>query len=348
LIRTITILFVVLPVLALAGACGGDDDAAPNGTAGATATDGATPGDSPAYSAVVVTTEQTVGENRFSVGVIDNAENAPVGGAQVSLRFFKVLEGGQGELRGEAVADEISMERGFIDEETGEFVGSDPITLYVAFPEFDEAGDWGVEISGTVDGNEIGPITLGFEVLEPDAVLSVGDPAPKSRQTLASDVDDISEIESMVPPDPMHDMTIEDAVTSGRPTVILFGTPAFCETLTCGPVMQTVMLPLYDQYNEQANFIHVEPYFVEEARSGQGFCAVPAFNVQLARAGVPEGPGMCPQLPEEELEAVGESWNLTTEPVIFVVDGEGIIAGKFEAVTGLDEVEQALTTVLGQ
>lgn len=335
---------IFLVVLALAGACGGDDDA---GTDGATATDEATPGDSPAYSGVVVTTMQAVGENRFSVGVIDNAENAPIGGADVSLRFFKVLEGGQGELRGEAEAEEISMERGYIDEETGEFVGVDPITVYIAYPEFDETGDWGVEISGTVDGNEIGPITLAFKVLEADAVLSVGDPAPKSRQAIASDVDDISEIDSMVPPDPMHDMTIEDAVTSGRPTVILFGTPAFCETLTCGPVMQTIMLPLYEEYSEQANFVHVEPYFVEEARSGQGLCAVPAFNVQLARAGVPEGPGMCPLLPEEELEAVGESWNLTTEPVTFVVDGEGIIAGKFEAVTGLEEVERVLVTELG-
>lgn len=109
--------------------------------------------------------------------------------------------------------------------------------------------------------------------------------------------------------------------------------------------MQSVMMPLYEEYREQANFIHVEPYLVEEARRGEGLCAVPAFNVELARAGISEGGGACPHQEEEELEAAGESWNLTVEPVIFVVDGGGHIAGKFEGVTGLEEVERVLTSL---
>lgn len=350
--RALLVLLLGGLLLTAAAACGGGDDDEQTPEAGSpTSTSQATTGDTPsaneqAYSGVVVTTEHVVGENRFSVGVIDNAESAPIGGADVDLRFFKVSADGQGELRSEAAADEVSMQRGYIDEETGELVASGEISVYVAYAEFDEAGDWGVEITGTVDGNEIGAITLGFQVQEPDAVLSVGDPAPKSKQALASDVDDTSEIDSMVPPDPMHDLTIEDAVTSGSPSVILFGTPAFCETQTCGPIMQAVMLPLYEQYREQANFIHVEPYFLEAARSGVGFCAVPAFNAEFARQGIGEGSGTCEPVPEADIEAVGQSWNLTVEPVIFVVDSEGIIAGKFQAVTGLEEVEAVLTPLL--
>lgn len=339
---------ILLMVLAMLAACGGDDDGGegPTGDDGPSATDSGTPADSPEYSGVIVTTELTTGPNRFSVGVIDNSSNQPIQGAEVSLRFFKVLEGNQAELRSEAEAREVSMQRGYIDEQTGELVGDGEIAVYVANPEFDEIGDWGVEISGTAAGNEIEPITLAFQVQDPEAVLNVGDPAPKSRQTLASDVDDISEIDTMQPPDPMHDVTIEDAVMSGMPTVILFGTPAFCETQTCGPVMQSVMLPLYDEYGSQANFIHVEPYFVEEARTGAGFCPVPVFNAEFARRGIGEGSGTCTPVPEEEIEAAGESWNLTVEPVIFVVDGEGNIAGKFEAVTGPEEVEQVLAGLL--
>ncbi|MFQ5808232.1 MAG: hypothetical protein ACE5JM_01325 [Armatimonadota bacterium] len=336
-------------VLALAVACNGGGDGGDQTPAGApspTASPQASPTGEATYSGVVVTTEHATGANRFSVGVIDNERNEPIAGAAVAFRFFKLTAAGEGELRSQSDAREVAMPRGYIDEDTGELVGSGSISVYVANPEFDEAGDWGVEITGTVDGNTIGPINLPFTVAPPEEVLNVGDPAPKSRQTLASDVEDIAEIDSMRPPDPMHDMTIEDAVTSGRPTVILFGTPAFCETLTCGPVMDTVMLPLYEKYQEQANFIHVEPYFLEEARSGMALCAVPAFNVELARAGVGEGEGACPELSEEELAAVGESWNLTTEPIIFVVDGGGIIAGKFEAVTGPEEVEQVLSDVL--
>lgn len=351
-LRRLAVAVGVISIVTLltAAACGGgDDDEQTPETGGPTSTSQATAeatqsGDEQAYSGVVVTTEQVVGENRFSVGVIDDAEGQPIQGAEVSLNFFKVTEDGQGELRSEADTEEVVMDRFYIDEETGETVGSGQIAVYVAHPEFDEEGNWGVQVTGTTaEGDTIGPINLAFEVLSPDSVLNAGDPAPKSRQTLASDVDDISEIDTMQPPDPMHDMTIEDAVTSGRSTVIIFGTPAFCETLTCGPVMQTVMLPLYDQYQGQANFIHVEPYFVEEARTGMGFCAVPAFNVNLARAGVPEGPGTCPSLTEEELTSVGESWNLTTEPIIFVVDADGNIAGKFEAVVGPEEVESLLT-----
>jgi hypothetical protein len=57
--------------------------------------------------------------------------------------------------------------------------------------------------------------------------VGVGDPAPRSVQTILSDVFDIKEIDTFDPPKPdMHDMTIADAVTSGKPSVIVFATPA--------------------------------------------------------------------------------------------------------------------------
>ena len=106
------------------------------------------------------------------------------------------------------------------------------------------------------------------------------------------------------------------------------------------------MLPLYDKYAGQANFIHVEPYFLEALRTGAGLCAVPAFNINFARAGVAEGPGPCPSLSEEELLAAGESWNQRIEPIIFVVDSQGNIAGKLEAVASPEEVEDLLSELL--
>jgi hypothetical protein len=339
--------------LTAAAACGGDGDSQTTRTIDwpSTAADGAPTGEatngSSAYSGVIVTVDLATGPNRFAVAVIGNESIQPVQGADVSLRFYKLLQGNEGELRAEAEAQEVIMDRFYVDEVTGRTVGSGQIAVYVANPAFDETGDWGVEIAGAVDGRDIGQIALPFEVKPPEHVFSVGDPAPKSRQAIASDVEDVLEIDTMQPPDSMHEMTIEDAVTSGKPSVIFFGTPAFCEKLTCGPVLQTVVLPLYQQYNDVANFVHVEPFFLEPVRSGAGFCAVPAYNVNHARAGFAEGPGPCPALSEEELQAVGESWNLTSEPVLFVVDGEGVIAGKFEAVVSPAEVEEVLAAVLG-
>jgi hypothetical protein len=116
----------------------------------------------------------------------------------------------------------------------------------------------------------------------------------------------------------MHQMTIADAVTSGRPTLIVFATPAFCVTRVCGPTKQMVD-QLYPQYKDEVNFIHVEPYELEPARSGEGLIPVPA---------------------------VGE-WGLPTEPWAFIIDKEGNVAAKFEGIVAPSELEEALQNVLG-
>lgn len=172
-LRTWPAVVAALAFLACNG--GANDEATPD------------PGDASAYSGVVVTNELTTGVNRFSVGVIDNSENQPVEGADISLRFFKLLEGNQAQLRASAEAEEVVMQRGYIDH-AGELVSSGQLAVYVASPEFDEPGDWGVEIDGTVDGSDIGPIKLNFQVEATEQVLNVGDPAPRSRQRISKDV----------------------------------------------------------------------------------------------------------------------------------------------------------------
>ncbi len=326
-----------------ASACGGDDDGDAGNVSPTVSEPAGAEGDQQ-LSAVVVTPELSTGSNRFAVGVIDEAEGIPLLDAEVSLRFFKLLSGNQGELRFETDTQFVGFDTYTIDDGTGETKLGGTTGVYKANVDFDETGAWGVEITGNKGDRVIGPFTLPIEVLPPEQVLGVADPAPRTRQQIASDVADIRDIESMQPSDPFHDTTIADAVVSGRSSVILFGTPAFCETMTCGPVMQTVMLPLYEEYKDKATFIHVEPYRLEELRSGRAICAVPAFNAEFARQGLGEG-GECPKASEQELQAAGESWNLTTEPILFVVDAGGNIAGRFEGVISRDEVAALLETV---
>jgi hypothetical protein len=40
-------------------------------------------------------------------------------------------------------------------------------------------------------------------------------------------------------------------------------------------------------------------------------------------------------------------WGLPSEPWTFIIDGDGLIAAKFEAYTTADELEEALAEVLG-
>jgi hypothetical protein len=325
-----------------AAACGGDDGGADN--VSPSATESAAAGSAEQLSAVVVTPELSTGPNRFAVGVIDEAEGIPLLDAEVSLRFFKLLSESEGELRFEAVAEFVGFDTYTIDDGTGETKLGGATGVYKADVDFNETGPWGVEVTGNKGDRIIGPFTLPIEILPPEQVLGVADPAPRTRQLIASDVADIREIESMQPPDPFHDTTIADAVTSGKPSVIIFGTPAFCETMTCGPVMQTVMLPLYEEFKDKAAFIHVEPYLLEKLRAGRAICAVSAFNAEFARQGLGEG-GESPTASEQEIAAAGESWNLTTEPILFVVDAAGNIAGRFEGVISRQEVAALLATV---
>ncbi len=303
----------LLAVAALAAACGGGEPA-----------DGTSPqfwritlGEGELFPTVTNHT-LAVGENRFSLGLLDKDDN-PVLGAEVRLRFFD-LNGEQPALKSEADARFIPVELSFIDEQSGgqrQIVGDNGV--YVATVNFDAPGRWGVEVTVTREGERLDPIPFQFDVLAESPELAIGDPAPPSRQLTLADVPDVSEIDSSFPPRPhMHDITVADALLLGKPVVVAFATPAFCESRTCGPVMDTVMDPLYERYTDQAVFIHIEPYKLRELREGTDRIPV---------------------------EATSE-WKLETEPWVFVVDRQGRIAAKFEGIIALDEVENVLQQVL--
>ena len=185
-------------------------------------------------------------------------------------------------------------------------------------------GGGGVGLGGRVEvAAPVGDVThdhadAGFDVLEESASVAMGAPAPLSETLTLDDVEDVAEIDTSNPPIPeMHTLTISEAVTSGRPSVIIFATPAFCLSRICGPT-KDVVDDLFEQYKDEVNFVHVEPYELDRARSGEGLFPVPATT----------------------------EWGLTSEPWVFLVDSEGNIAAKFEAVVTLDELNAALEPLL--
>ena len=278
------------------------------------------------FSPQVTNSALAVGENRLSLGLLDK-DNSPVLGAQVRLRFFD-LNGDEPVMISEAEARFVPVELSFIDEQSGKerrVAGNNGV--YVAEVSFGRAGDWGVMVTVTRVGEALeplevlGPVPFRFNVLEKTPEPAVGEPAPPSRHLTLADVADISEIDSSYPPRPqMHDVTIADALASGKPLAIAFATPAFCESRTCGPVMETVMDPLYREHKDEAVFIHIEPYRLKELREGSG------------------------QIP---VEATSE-WRINTEPWLFVVGRDGKVAAKFEGIVALDEVETALRAALAR
>jgi hypothetical protein len=304
------ILGLALAALSLAAACGGGD-----GKPSAE-----TPAPDEQLNAVVVSSDLAVGTNRFSLGLITQ-DNELVTDAQLLFRFFK-LDGDESTLKSETDATLIKMAKSFTrtrEDGTVETVDVGETGVYVANVEFDSPGSWGVEASGARDGEPFQPVTAAFTVLEKSLSVAVGEPAPRSVQTILSDVADIREIDTSETPIPeMHNLTLADAVTSGKPTVIVIATPAFCVSQICGPT-KGVVDDLYERYKGEANFVHVEPYDLGKARSGEGLEVIPFLE---------------------------QEWGLQSEPWVFLVDRDGIIAAKFEAVVSQAEIEETLRQIL--
>jgi hypothetical protein len=307
------VMLLALAVLGVAAvACGGSSQPSVNQSLDTT------PQDDAAISPILTNNTLAVGQNRFSLMLVDQ-ENVPIIDAAVGLRFFDLNDDEPVE-KSQSNARFIASELFYADAESGEriYVESN-IGVYVTGVDFDVPGRWSVDISVTTDGSQLQLVPLELDVLEKSPEPAVGDPVPASHQLTVADVTDIREIDSSFEPRPhMHDITITDALAAGRPIVVAFATPAFCTSRTCSPVMDTVMDPLYEKYQDRATFIHVEPLLLKEFREGKG-----RIHVQAAK-----------------------DWGIETEPWMFVIDRQGMLAGKFEGIIAMDEVEDILAQAL--
>ncbi len=277
-------------------------------------------GDSEIYAGIL-NTSVTVGENRLVIELADRADE-PILGAEVHLRFFD-LTGDDAVFTSETDTRFVAIERAYIDEQSPgkprETTGTDG--AYVAHAAFSRAGIWGMRVRVTRDGRAYDEFPFRFSVRERSDEPMLGESVPASVQATVAVVPSIEDIDSSYPPRPhMHDATIADAVSSRRPAVIAFATPAYCRSRLCAPVMDTVMDPLFATYGTEAAFIHVEPYELRDLRAGFVENPVPATR----------------------------EWQLRSEPWVFVIDRQGRVAAKFEGIMALEEVEAALLAALGQ
>ena len=317
------LLLPLLPLtvlLLVAAACsGGDDDgdATPEPTV-------LTP-ISGAFIPQVLSSDLAVGENRFVIVLLDQ-EQQPIAGAELGAEFVR-QEDGATVVIAETDLTPITVQRSSThlhDDGEQHLHEAGELGVYATNVDFDVAGQWQVITSGTVDGEQMEPTPFLFEVREMSSSPALGAPSPRSVQLVIDDVEDIAEIDtSVVPNVAMHDLTIADAVSSGRPTLITFATPAFCTSQICGPTKEVVDA-LFTPYSDRVNFIHVEPYDVVRVRTGD---CQPSLSACL-------------------VPFLIDDWGLLSEPWIFTVDADGNIAGKFEGVVGETELEEHLQTLI--
>ena len=254
---------------------------------------------------IVAAGDLAVGPNRFIFGVIDS-DSEPVRVPSARASFIRL------DVEGAAWTPKTAVFRQWPQSKAG---------IYSTNVEFDGAGRWGVEVQVIEADGTLGLGRAAFQVKSKSASPGIGQPAPPSRNKTAVDVSDLSEISSASEPDPdLYQMTIEEAVSSGLPTLVSFATPAFCQTATCGPQLEVVSR-IKDRFKGQANFIHVEVYDNPLEMKG---------DIRKGR-----------------LSPLMDEWGLATEPFAFILDEDGRVAFKFEGFATEGELAESLQRVLG-
>lgn len=261
---------------------------------------------------ITVNSELVVGSNRFLLNLVDRA-NEPLASLtrRATLKFY--------ELAADPETPVVSVVGTYMT-----ILESLP-GLYRAQVDFAHAGQWGLEVVTDEPDGSHRTGRLSFPVRETGTTPLLGAPAPPSKTPTASNADQIKTISTDTNSDPdFYRLSVDQALADHQPFLLIFATPAFCRSATCGPALEVVK-SVAPEFKDRVAFIHVEPY-------------------QLQLAGGQLQPVIDAQNKPIPIQAV-EEWGLPTEPYVFVVDGEGNVRAKFEGVAAADEIRQALAAV---
>ena len=253
------------------------------------------------------------GKGRFGFALFDVA-GPQIDDADVALYFQPVS--GEGKVEGPYPARAESLEVQSAYRADGALDG-DVTSVYVADVPLDPGKQRAVAVVRDSDGDLAATnFQTAISVKEQRRIPAVGDRVPSVHTPTLDDVDDVAEIDTRVPPSTMHSEDLAD-VLGEKPVVLLFATPALCQSRVCGPVVD-VAEQVKSEYGDEAAFIHMEIWENNE------------FD--------PKKPNPRPQV---------EEFGLFTEPWLFVLDKEGRVAARIEGAFSVSELESALDKVIG-
>ena len=190
---------------------------------------------------------------------------------------------------------------------------------------FDRPGKWLLEAE-VQDGGMTERGRLELEIAKKSPIPDLGMVPPLSSTKTLSAIGDFQLLTTDYTPDrDLYQVSLADVASTKQPTVIVFATPAFCTSPTCGPQVDTVS-ELKDAHQGEANFIHVEIYDNPDEIQG---------NLSRARFTQAVKDWKLDQLPNW----FNESWT-------FVLDSEGRIHQRFEGFVTLEELEESLQQIL--
>jgi hypothetical protein len=134
---------------------------------------------------------------------------------------------------------------------------------------------------------------------------------PSRTPTLASAHGDVASLTTASPPDlSLLRYSVADSVQTHTPFVLVFATPKFCNSRTCGPVVDVAQAVQRRFAGSGVRFIHVEVY--KDNNPAQGF------------------------------NRWFREWRLPSEPWVFLVGRDGRIEARFEGSVSEAELAAAV------
>lgn len=171
--------------------------------------------------------------------------------------------------------------------------------IYTATATFPTPGVWEAHVD--VEGEEG---AFAFQVHDAPRNPSVGDDAIVTPSPTPAEPLGVDPICTRDPQCPFHEVSLDDALGTGAPVLLMFATPARCMSRWCGPVVD-VLIDSVEADRDGLTAVHVEIY--QDLRTN------------------------------DRVPTVAE-WGLTTEPILYGIDGSGTITRRLDGAFDRDEL----------
>jgi hypothetical protein len=281
---------------------------------------------------VIASYDVAAGEDRRLLAGVLTADATPIafGEATFELGYLGDEPSGEAELLGTETArflPVLGLEPEVEEtEQATVLVGQAGTGVYEAFVDLEEPGFYGLRVTLELEDGTTRQGQATFEVLPETQVHDVGDEAPRSQNLTIADVeagdapavavDSRAQGEDAEVPDPqLHDSTIAESLDAGTPVVAILSTPTYCVSTFCGP-LTSELATVATEYEGVADFVHIEVWRDFEA---------------------------------QELNEAAQEWIQTesggNEPWVFLVDGDGIIQGRWDNVLDIEDLRSRLESL---
>jgi hypothetical protein len=164
-----------------------------------------------------------------------------------------------------------------------------------------------------VDGTDANGVAFQlFDAAEVATPVN-GDPLPPFDTPTVDDARGVNPVCTLTPdPCPFHEITLTEALASGKHVVYMVGTPAHCQFGTCAPGLE-FLVDLAPDYADRAVFVHADVYTDDTATT-----VAPAVG------------------------AIG----LDYEPVIYITDATGAVVDRLDVIWDRTELDEVLARTI--